>query len=119
MAWNKAQRQLSKYKTDVYRIRSADGRLLYVGSSVNVFKRMREHRKYSGWWQESDSGTVQQFGNRRIARHVEAVAIRDEMPVFNVTRELSELRTVLTQEDMTPIDQFEIWRDGDTWWVDG
>lgn len=114
MVWNRAQRRLSKMPTDVYRVYDRHGQLLYVGAAVDVFSRMREHRRYAGWWFLADSATVNRYENRNIARHVEAVAIRDEAPLYNVTRELSEERKRVTVTD--PIEVLDLfWEDGRVW----
>lgn len=88
VVWNKAQRRISKCPTDVYRVFDGRGRLLYVGVSVDVFIRMREHRRYSLWWHQAARATVTTYPDRASARWVESVAIRDESPVFNVVREI-------------------------------
>lgn len=119
MAWNKRQREAANFNTDVYRIFDAHGNLLYVGCAVNVFSRFRGHRPYAQWWNESDTAVVEQYANRHLARHMEAVIIRDEKPRYNVTQELSELRRPAPEGDLEPIETLQLWREGNKWWVDG
>ena len=91
--------------------------LLYVGTSVNVFVRMREHRRYAEWWPHAFEGTVHRYENRTIARHVEAVAIRDESPLWNVAAEASGYKRVV---EVTPaIEELKLWWDDGEVWVDG
>lgn len=112
--WNGNQRRLARLPTDVYRVYDAPGRLLYVGSSVNVFQRMREHRLYAAWWPMAAEGTVTRYENRAIARKVEALAIRDEGPQFNVTRETSEERR--NCEVTEPVEVLSLfWEQGRVW----
>lgn len=113
---NRAQRRLSSYPTDVYRAYSADGRLLYVGASVNVFQRLRAHRAYSPWYGAAVRVVVHRYEDRAMAREVEETAIRDEHPEFNVVREPSMIgRTwpTLTEEPLT------LTRDAEEWVVSG
>lgn len=112
--WNRAQRCIGALPTDVYRVYDSRGQLLYVGASVNVFKRFHEHRAYAPWWYWARTGTVHRYENRRMARHVEALAIRDEMPRFNVTRERTEEHP---QPVTPPIEVLSLWwdEDGDYW----
>lgn len=114
MGWNKAQRRISDWPCDVYRVYDRDGALLYVGATVNVFKRMREHKRYARWWPLADEASVTTYEDRTMARHVEAVAIRDERPRFNVTRELSE---ECPRDVSDPTDQMTLWWDdsGEVW----
>lgn len=114
MAWNRAQRRLSKFATDVYRVYDIHGQLLYVGASVNVFTRLRAHRQYAEWWPLAHEATVTRYENRRMARHVEAIAIREERPQFNVTDERSE--AMFRIEVTEPIEVLDLfWEDGRVW----
>lgn len=100
--------------TDVYRVYDVTGSLLYVGSSINVFQRMRDHRTYAPWWRLASEGTVTRYENRWIARKVEALAIRDEHPRFNVTREVTEERR--PHEITEPIEVLSLfWEQGKVW----
>lgn len=112
--WNQSQRRIAHLPTDVYRVHDQWGKLLYVGSSINVFKRMQEHQAYAEWWPYASTGTVTRYENRRMARKVEALAIRDEKPMFNVTREVSEERNADPITD--PIEVLSLfWEQGRVW----
>lgn len=111
--WNRSQLNLEHLPTDVYRVFDANNRLLYIGVSVNVFDRMNKHRSYAEWWPVASHGRVIRYRNRRIARHIEAVAIETEAPIYNCTRELSELTPVRVT---APMEDFTIfWEDGKVW----
>lgn len=112
--WNQYQRRIAHLPTDVYRVYDECGHLLYVGVSTNVFYRMREHKAYAEWWPLANSGTVARYENRYMARKVEALAIRDESPVFNVVREDREARRpeVVTE----PVEVLSLfWEQGRVW----
>ena len=112
--WNRAQRNIKHLPTDVYRVYDEAGALLYVGASINVFKRMNEHKAYAPWWPHAHTATVHQYPDRATARGVEALAIRDESPRFNVTRELTEERRAVISAE--PIDVMELfWEQGKVW----
>jgi len=116
MVWNKSQRQLKHLPTDVYRVYDQEGRLLYVGASVNVFTRLREHRLYAEWWPLAFEGTVTRYENRAMARSVEAHAIRNEGPLYNTTDERAEAIKRITITD--PIEVIDLWWDEGKVWVD-
>lgn len=113
MALNKSQRRISKLKHDVYKAYDTDGQLLYVGVSVNVFKRLREHKQYAAWMPHSARVDVVQYLNRNAARAEEARCIREDGPLYNVTKENAwgcELSEVT-------VEAFTLWRDDDGWYI--
>lgn len=66
----------------LYRCYAADGRLLYVGISKDVFARLKQHRSRAFW--AADVVHVKATVHRtEIARILERRAIRDEHPRFN------------------------------------
>lgn len=69
--------------TQLYRAFDADDVLLYVGISLNVVTRMKQHLKDSSWFLKLRRLEVELFGSRAEALAAEAVAIRTERPLFN------------------------------------
>ena len=81
--WN--QRRLWNYKTDVYRIYDISGSLLYVGSSVNAYSRIPQHKPYAQWFPFMARVRIEEYIDRPTAERVEATAIAHESPLYNVT----------------------------------
>lgn len=78
-------------RTCVYRAYGADGRLLYVGISMNLDGRLTKHRR-AAWWPSVVEITVQWFDGREAAKAAERLAILNEQPLHNVTRPNSTVR---------------------------
>lgn len=71
----------------LYRFFDADGGLLYVGKSMQVWQRMTEHRRRSAFYPEVAHVTFQRgFATADELGAAEAVAIRTECPRFNAIR---------------------------------
>lgn len=68
----------------VYRAYDANGRLLYVGSTVNVGDRLRYHEGRAPWWLHLSAVTTESFEDIRVARQAELAAINSEHPRWNV-----------------------------------
>lgn len=67
----------------VYRCFDADDRLVYVGSTTSLPKRLAQHRATS-WWSPTVARVVAKvYPNGVVAREVERAAIRDEVPRWN------------------------------------
>jgi hypothetical protein len=62
-----------------------DSTLLYVGISKSPMSRMIHHSKRAKWWPRATSVTFEHYGTREQAENAERIAIRDEMPEFNVS----------------------------------
>lgn len=114
MALNKAQRRISGLKHDVHKAYNTDGVLLYVGISVNVFKRLKEHKQYAEWHPHSSRIDVVQYRNRDAARAEEARCIRSDNPLYNRTRE-NAWGCELSDDT---VETFTLWRDEDGWYID-
>lgn len=67
----------------LYRYFDEFGRLLYVGISKDADKRDGQHASLSSWHQFATQRTLEEFESRDEAMDAEALAIRDECPVFN------------------------------------
>jgi hypothetical protein len=69
--------------TTLYRHFDGDGRLLYVGISLNAIIRLAAHRA-SPWFDEIARVEIERFPSREVALAAERAAIRDEKPECNV-----------------------------------
>jgi excinuclease UvrABC nuclease subunit len=68
----------------VYRMYDEDGRLLYIGVTCSMKRRLYAHRKATPWFHEIACLTSVPFEHRRAAFEAEAAAIRAEQPLYNV-----------------------------------
>lgn len=69
---------------DLYRIFDIDGRLLYVGISIDAKRRMWQHSISQPWWDEVENVLAERFDTRRAAAKAEERAIRSERPLYNI-----------------------------------
>lgn len=69
--------------TAVYRCYDADGRLLYVGMSINPQGRLASHRLYAPWFPRMVRFTAQWFPDRATARAEELRVMRAESSLHN------------------------------------
>lgn len=76
----------------VYRVWSADSRLLYVGSSPSPLNRAWEHSKTKAWGPDIATITVEWFESPDRAFEAEKDAIRDEKPEWNVQHRIGAKR---------------------------
>lgn len=72
--------------TTLYRLRDADGALLYVGISQSAMRRLGEHAASKSWWDEVARVDVEHFATRAEAVAAEWRAIGDENPRHNIDR---------------------------------
>lgn len=71
----------------VYRLYGADDRLLYVGATINVQQRLRDHGRDKEWWSEVARTEVSEpYESWDPAHAAEIEAIRAEHPAYNVVR---------------------------------
>lgn len=71
-------------RTALYRLRSANGQLLYVGISSKPPQRWGQHAADKEWWPEVATLSVEWFDSRTEALAMEANAIRAEQPRHNI-----------------------------------
>ncbi|MEV8523176.1 GIY-YIG nuclease family protein [Streptomyces sp. NPDC052000] len=71
-------------RTALYRLRNADGELLYVGISEKPPKRWGQHAADKEWWPEVAGLSLEWFDSRTEALAMEARAIQAEKPRHNV-----------------------------------
>lgn len=86
------KRYLKKSPHDVYRIYDEHSNLLYVGCSWDAFSRVPQHkREYQPWWHLASTVDIDTFSDFATARLVEAQAIADESPAWNIAKETMAL----------------------------
>lgn len=68
----------------LYRLWSSSGELLYIGITDRGTAREREHARTKSWWPQVHHVTVEPVATRAELRHLEAVAIRKESPLYNI-----------------------------------
>lgn len=68
----------------VYRVFDAAGDLLYVGLTAKPETRMANHRCRAKWWGLAVRIDWQTYPDRATAEQIEADAIFDERPRFNL-----------------------------------
>lgn len=68
----------------LYRWWAKDGRLLYVGKSVSLYKRISQHRRGSEFFAEAATMTLQRLESAEQLSGAEMNAIRTEKPAFNI-----------------------------------
>ena len=67
----------------VYRCYDESGRLIYVGSSLNLFGRLATHRNQTWWAPQVTKVVAKVYPNGVVAREAERKAIRTENPRWN------------------------------------
>jgi hypothetical protein len=73
-------------RTPVYRLYGANGELLYIGLSVRLSSRMREHSKSQAWWHSVTRIELEWQLTERAANAAERAAILAENPRHNIQR---------------------------------
>jgi predicted GIY-YIG superfamily endonuclease len=69
--------------TTVYRLYDDNGRLLYVGTSVDPQERWEQHARNKLWWSSVSRASVEWYATRTEAMAAERAAIQGESPLFN------------------------------------
>ena len=67
----------------LYRHFSEDGTLLYVGISINGFRRLADHRHHAHWFEQIRTITLEMFPSRQSVIQAEREAIASEGPKHN------------------------------------
>lgn len=81
----------------VYRAFDADDRLLYVGCTNNIDKRIAAHRWGADWWPDMTRLALAGPYNYETAREIEYAAIESERSLHNHSTERRELRRLSSQ----------------------
>jgi predicted GIY-YIG superfamily endonuclease len=68
----------------LYRFFDDQGALLYIGLTVNLPTRLRDHHHGKAWWQSVARMTVQRYPTRAEVVEAERLAIIAERPIHNV-----------------------------------
>ena len=68
----------------LYRHFDRDGRLLYIGISLNAIARLAEHRDTSHWFSQIARVEIEPYPTRKAALAAELEAIRTENPLYNI-----------------------------------
>lgn len=92
--------------TDLYRHYDNSGCLLYVGVSLNVFQRHKQHKVHAHWIDDVSRVDVEKFSSRQEALAAERLAIRTENPKHNLQRQKPQktLKEGLADEPIELID---------------
>ncbi len=70
----------------LYRFFSSAEVLLYVGSTSDLTRRVKDHAEHQDWWPEVATATVEFFQARNALEAAEEAAIERESPRFNKAR---------------------------------
>lgn len=68
----------------VYLLYDAQDALLYVGITSRSTRRLGEHYRDKDWWPEVARAEFKHYPAVALARHAEAILIRDRQPRHNV-----------------------------------
>lgn len=68
----------------LYRWWDSEGNLLYIGKSVSVLARISSHSRYSKFFDEAASMTIERFPDEIALGFAEVAAIRAERPPYNI-----------------------------------
>lgn len=68
----------------VYRCFDDEDDLIYVGSTINAARRIRQHRSSTYWWEDVERVTFDTYDTEAHARRAEAEAIASEEPFYNI-----------------------------------
>lgn len=93
----------------LYRIYDSSGSLLYLGCTVDVERRCKQHRSTKGWWRLVQQVVVEgPFDGVIAGTTAEDAAIEVERPLFALSRrQCSQLAAASThrvgEDGMTPL----------------
>lgn len=68
----------------LYRFWDGADRLLYVGITNHLGRRIGQHEHGKSWWADVERVTVEHFPSREALAHAEAEAIKVERPLHNI-----------------------------------
>ena len=96
--------------TALYRLYDAGGKLLYIGISGSLKKRLAMHADSKPWWPEVTRKTVEWHTTRASAAKTELKAIRSERPAHNMRGFKSgpEIRINVTGAEIYELVQMEM-----------
>ncbi len=73
-------------RAQLYRHFDNDGKLLYVGISLNAVKRLAQHKIHAHWFESISQIKIESFETREAAVLAERNAISNENPIHNLMR---------------------------------
>jgi predicted GIY-YIG superfamily endonuclease len=73
-------------RTALYRFFDHADVLMYVGVTTSFGRRWTEHAKVKAWYPQVHHQTVTWFDSRQAALDAEAIAIREECPLHNISQ---------------------------------
>ena len=68
----------------LYRMFDINGDLLYIGQSVRVTDRIRQHARTKHWWSSVRTITIEQYESAPALNIAEREAIKNEKPIHNI-----------------------------------
>jgi predicted GIY-YIG superfamily endonuclease len=83
-ARQKAEAAGDARRTALYRLRTSEDDLLYVGISTQPLQRWIQHAADKDWWPEVANMSIEWFDSSAEALALEAHAIRTESPLHNI-----------------------------------
>jgi len=89
----------------LYRHFDKDGKLLYVGVSLNVVNRLAQHKNASKWYSEIAKIDIEQFATREAALEAEKNAVIKENPIHNIIRFKPNTYTTKISASRADLDQ--------------
>jgi hypothetical protein len=87
----------------LYRFFGAGGVLLYVGLTVQLPIRLRDHHRGRAWWSEVERMTVQRYPGRPEVIAAERLAIINEKPKYNIQHNGSKGKIVAAEPEQEDI----------------
>lgn len=100
----------------LYRFFAEDGALLYVGITAALPTRLANHRDDKPWWTEVARATIAHYPDRESVLAAELVAIKAELPRYNVQHNTG--RPIATAVDARKTPNWRGWCNepaGDIW----
>lgn len=94
----------------LYRMRARRGELLYVGQSMRLPERVKQHRSDKVWWEEIDAIELQHFREQKALNEAERRAIILERPRHNRMWSCSDFAPVVLPRRHATLTQPEIKR---------
>lgn len=92
----------SEQEAVLYRAYTRKGKLLYIGISLSVMKRLAQHKKSSAWYRKTGYIVLDWMPSRVVAEEIEAKAIRQERPEFNKTHNVYHIAGIESPPEPPP-----------------
>lgn len=89
----------------LYRIRDTHGRLLYIGISFDLARRLGQHADRKPWWPDVATIELEHHENRASVVAAERAAIANEAPLYNVQHNAGRAERPLTPEQRRTVER--------------